>query len=140
MNLDYTKALFESYEIQLLNKQSQIIIEKFPEKKPILIRIISNVLKTKKYKFLLDNDLTLYGIIEGISSQLQNIENHMLQFDLSSVPHAQNLTYKPVNCNTLSRDLTVLDIYNNYRDTSINAIVINIKRKTLYKSLYSSFF
>jgi hypothetical protein len=140
MNLDYTKAFFESYEIQLLKKQSQIIIEKFPGKKPILIRLKSNVLKTEKYKFLLDDDITLYGIIEGISSQLQNIDNHNLQFDLSSVPHAKNLACKTINCNTLSDDLTLLDIYNKYRDTSINAIVIDIKRKTLYKILYNSFF
>lgn len=140
MNLDYNKDFFESYEILLLNKQSQIIMEKFPKKKPILIRLKSNVLKTEKYKFLLDDDMTLFGIVEGISSQLLNVDNHTLQFDLSSVPHLKNSNPKLINCNTLSRDLSLLDIFNNYRDTSINAIVIDIKRKTLYKSLYNSFF
>jgi hypothetical protein len=116
-------------------------MEKFPEKKPILIRLKSNVLKTEKYKFLLDDDMTLYGIIEGISSQLKNVNNHTLQFSLSSVPHVNcGGTFKTINCNTLNNDLTVLDIFNNYKDTCINAIVFDIERKTLYKTLFSSFF
>jgi hypothetical protein len=128
MNPDYSKTKFTNDEIILMNKQSEIIRHKYPDKIPILIRIKSNVLTTEKYKFLIPNNLTLPETISGISTRLNNKENKSLLFYISNLEGNDQVTIT----NEIN-GMELEDIYTKYKDPSINALILSVSRSTLYK-------
>jgi hypothetical protein len=129
MNPDYTKSSFNENEKELMNKQSEIIRFKFPEKIPILIRIKSHHLKTEKYKFLIPNDLSLTETINGITSRLLHIDGHTLIFKISSL----NETNTDIDITKTITNMSLVDIYNMYKDLETDVLILSVRRQTFFK-------
>jgi hypothetical protein len=129
MNPDYTKSSFNENEKELMKKQSEIIRFKFPEKIPILIRIKSHHLKTEKYKFLIPNDLSLTETINGITSRLLHIDGHTLIFKISSL----NETNTDIDITKTITNMSLVDIYNMYKDLETDVLILSVRRQTFFK-------
>jgi hypothetical protein len=126
LNPDYKKLTFTDYEKNLMKKQSFIITNKYPDKVPILIRLQSKYLSTTKYKYLIPSDMIFKDVIKGISEKIEDCNGVSLLFSISTLKDEKtNLTPKMY-------DIPLKELYDQYKDTEIDVLILNVQRHTLY--------
>ena len=131
---DYSKTEFTQDEKNLMQRQSQIIRNKYPNKIPILLRIKSKILTAEKYKYLVPDNLTMSEIITGITIRLSNINSKTLIFCISTLKDQDTIISDDIH------KMKLQDIYTKYKDPEIDTLILSVSRNTLFKWTKSLFF
>lgn len=119
--IDYTKETFTEGEKAIIRGHIDIVREKYPDHVPILVRINSNVLRLHKRKFLVSGDVTCSKFLFILQKKLVNVQpNDTLQVLVNG---------KPID----TYDISMFELYERERDTSINMLVVTVSRQTTFK-------
>lgn len=127
MIIDYSKKEFTLDEQRRIFKETERLKQSNPNHIPVLIQIDSNILKMDKQKFLISNDINIHDFISGtLKKKLINFYN-------------DDLSIKIIKLNTLQQiklpisQTRMIDIYDEYKDTQTNLLILRVSRKTTYK-------
>lgn len=126
MIIDYSKKEFTLDEQRHIFKETERLKQSNPNHIPVLIQIDSNILKMDKQKFLISNDINIHDFISGtLKKKLINFYN-------------DDLSIKIIKFNTLQQiklptSSLMKDIYDEYKDTHTNLLILRVSRKTTYK-------
>ena len=130
MKIDYTKKDFSVEERETLFKESEALLEKYPERVPILVQIDSNILKMEKHKFLVANDVTVSYYFDLLKRKLTDLtSSDTLIFVVTKYSQDGQRTLIPIK--TLSK--TLKEFFDEHRDLSTGMLVITVSRATTYK-------
>ena len=73
MKFDYNKKIFTQEEKEILLHESELLLEKHPDRVPVLIQIDSNILKMDKHKFLIGKDVNVNYYFDILKTKLMHI-------------------------------------------------------------------
>lgn len=118
--IDYNKKTFTDEEIQLIKKEVDLILHKYPTYIPIVVKTHDKTIKLTKKKYLVSQDITLG------------------QFNLI-VRKKLNTTIKPshsififINNTIPVSSATLSTLYNQYKDTTTGMLFLTISKENTF--------
>lgn len=129
MKIDYNKSEFSIDERRYMAKEVSYLRNDNENYIPILVQIDSNVLKLDKQKFLVSNEINMNDFINGtLKKKLMNLHKN----DVLVVSIVKNLVLNDVlDLNSYNKSMG--DIYDEYKDSDTNFLILRVSRLTTYK-------
>lgn len=134
MKIDYSKYNFTREECDHMLEEFKHLQEEHPKHVPVLIMSKSAILKMKKHKLLV-NDEIIFS--EFITNTLKKKLIGLNQDDILSIftvkldPDGQQPESTKISINSSS----MRQIYDEYKDDSTNLLILKVSRNTTYKYL-----
>jgi len=125
---DYNNKNFSKDDLNNLLEESKILLEKYPDKIPILIQIDSNILKIEKHKYLVANDLHVDYYFDILKKRLFNLNSDTLIISITKYING-NRSLLPAK----HYPNTLKDFYNEYKDDKTGMLILTLSRYTTYK-------
>lgn len=132
--MDYNKYTFDKEERSLLLTESELLLQKYPDRVPILVQIDSKILKINKHKFLVSDQVSLTHYVDILKQKLVDLHpNDVL--DISVVKYIDN---RKIAIPVLMTDILLKEFYKENVDYSTKMLILTLSRKTTYKRIKNS--
>ena len=130
MKFDYNKKEFTQEEKEILLKESKALLEKYPERIPLLVQLDSNVLKLEKHKFLVNDDININYYIDVLKTKLIHINsNDSLTISLTKFNDDGTKTMTRIK----PQSKLLKEFYQENKDTSTGMLIFTVSRQTTVK-------
>ena len=109
---------------------SNNVINKHQDHSPVIVHVDSKTIKLDSGKFLAQNDLIFGHFLNIIKKKMHNVnsgELHTLKFNI-----VQDNS-KKISINDEISNLTVKQVFDKYKNNSLNTLFINIYKDTTFK-------
>lgn len=129
MKIDYNKTNFSSDEKHIMAEESAYNSKENPDHLPVLVQLKSNVLKMEKQKYLINKEILFSEFVTTIlKKKLINLNS-----DDTLVIHVVKLTNPPEYLEIQPISKPIKEIYDEYKDTDTNLLILRISRNTTFK-------
>lgn len=130
MKFDYNKKIFTQEEKEILLHESESLLEKYPDRIPVLIQIDSNILKMDKHKFLIGKDVNVNYYFDILKTKLMHINsNDTLIISVTKFDENNTRTLTPVK----PQSKLIKDFYDENKDLSTGMLIFTVSRQTTAK-------
>ena len=130
MKFDYNKKEFTQEEKEILLKESKALLEKYPERIPLLVQLDSNVLKLEKHKFLVNDDININYYIDVLKTKLIHINsNDSLTISLTKFNDDGTKTMTRIK----PQSKLLKEFYQENKDPSTGMLIFTVSRQTTVK-------
>ena len=130
MKFDYNKKNFTQEDKDILLHESELLLEKYPDRIPVLIQIDSNILKMDKHKFLIGKDVNVNYYFDILKTKLMNMNStDNLIISVTKFNEDNTKTITPVK----SQSKLIKDFYDENKDLSTGMLIFTVSRQTTAK-------
>jgi uncharacterized protein (DUF427 family) len=130
MKFDYNKKEFTQEEKEILLKESKALLEKYPDRIPLLVQLDSNVLKLEKHKFLVNDDININYYIDVLKTKLIHINsNDSLTISLTKFNDDGTKTMTRIK----PQSKLLKEFYQENKDPSTGMLIFTVSRQTTVK-------
>lgn len=130
MKFDYNKKEFTQEEKEILLKESKALLEKYPDRIPLLVQLDSNVLKLEKHKFLVNDDINISYYIDVLKTKLIHINsNDSLTISLTKFNDDGTKTMTRIK----PQSKLLKEFYQENKDPSTGMLIFTVSRQTTVK-------
>ena len=129
MKFDYNKKEFTQEEKDILLKESSTLLEKYPDRIPLLVQLDSNVLKLEKHKFLVVEDINVNYYIDVLKSKLNANANDSLIISVTKFNEDNTRTLTKVK----PQSKLLGEFYKENKDPSTGMLILTVSRQTTAK-------
>jgi hypothetical protein len=130
--MEHNKIVLSDDQRLRLLSESEVLLEKYSDKIPVLIQIDSRILKIDKQKFLVSDKLSYSSYIEILKKKLINLNpNDTLNILVTQF----NENNEKVLSSITNIDLPLKYMYKENMDLSTKMLIFTISRKTTYKRI-----
>lgn len=133
--INYNKLVLSQEELTQLKLSSAEILKVKPKFIPILVQIDSKVLKIRRHKFLVNENMNINNCIKMLISNFDNY-NSKDTLDITVKSFKSPPPFEPTNLNN-HLTLSLRQLYDRYQDPCTNMLIFVVKRITTYKWLKS---
>jgi hypothetical protein len=130
MKFNYNKKEFTQEEKEILFKESEALLEKYPDRIPLLVQLDSNVLKLEKHKFLVNDDININYYIDVLKTKLIHINSND-SLTISLTKFNENGTKTLTRIKPQSKLLK--EFYQENKDPSTGMLIFTVSRQTTAK-------
>lgn len=130
MKFNYNKKEFTQEEKEILFKESKALLEKYPDRIPLLVQLDSNVLKLEKHKFLVNDDININYYIDVLKTKLIHINsNDSLTISLTKF----NDDGTKIMTRIKPQSKLLKEFYQENKDPSTGMLIFTVSRQTTVK-------
>ena len=130
--MEHNKIVLSDDQRLKLLSESEVLLEKYSDKIPVLIQIDSRILKIDKQKFLVSDQVSFSSYIEILKKKLINLNpNDTLNILVTQFNENNEKMLSPIT----NVDLPLRYMYKENMDLSTKMLILTISRKTTYKRI-----
>lgn len=130
MKFNYNKKVFTLEEKEILLRESEVLLEKYPNRIPLLVQLDSNVLKLEKHKFLVNDDININYYIDVLKTKLMHINsNDYLTISLTKFNEDGTKTLTRIK----PQSKLLKEFYQENKDSSTGMLIFTVSRQTTAK-------